>query len=196
LPSTPSSPGAEPRVRRLAPAALAASIVVIVGALLFVSVRAHQRSVNAANAPKVSGTFLLGKPAPQFRAVDLDGRTVSLASYRGHPLILSFAASWCHPCSQEYPLLVKAAAEHRGTLAVLSVMHDDLVGDEHAFLSQFHVPWNAIDDQSNSISAAFRVAEIPDTFFITSAGVVQDRVFAITSRSALDGPLTRLLATG
>jgi peroxiredoxin len=172
--------------------ALGFAIVVVVGALLFVSVRSHQRSVSAA---KVSGTFLLGKPAPDFHATDLDGHRVSLAAYRGRPLIVSFAASWCHPCNQEYPLLVKAAAKHKGELAVISVMHDDLVGDEHNFLRQFHVPWPAVDDQSNAISTAFRVGEIPDTFFITSTGVVQERVFAITSQAALDGPLNRLLGT-
>lgn len=165
----------------------------VVGALLFVSVRSHQRSVSAA---KVSGTFLLGKPAPDFRATDLDGHPASLASYRGRPLIVSFAASWCHPCNQEYPLLVKAAAKHKGKLAVISVMHDDLVGDEHKFLDEFHVRWPAVDDRSNAISTAFRVGEIPDTFFITPAGVVQERVFAITSQAALNGPLNRLLATG
>ena len=167
-------------------------IVVVVGALLLVSLRSHQRSVAAA---KVSGTFLLGRAAPDFHATDLDGRAVSLASYRGRPLIVSFAASWCHPCNQEYPLLVKAAAAHRGRLAVVSVMHDDLVGDERGFLRKFHVPWRAIDDSSNAISAAFRVGEIPDTFFVTPNGVVQARVFAITSQAALDGPLNRLLAT-
>ena len=164
----------------------------VVGALLYMSVRSHERSVSAA---KVSGTFLVGDRAPDFRATDLDGHAVSLASYRGRALIVSFAASWCHPCNQEYPLLVKAAEEHPGTLAVLSVMHDDLIGDEHTFLRKFHVTWPAVDDQSDAISTAFRVAEIPDTFFITPAGVVQERVFAITSRSALDGPLNRLLAT-
>jgi peroxiredoxin len=196
LPPTPSSPGAEPPDRPRngrALVALALAIVVVVGVLLYVSLRSHARSVGAA---EVSGTFLLGKTAPDFRATDLDGHAVSLASYRGRPLIVSFAASWCHPCNQEYPLLVKAAAEHRGTLAVLSVMHDDLVGDEHAFLREFHVTWPAVDDQSNAISTAFRVGEIPDTFFITPTGVVQARVFAIASRAALDGPLNRLLATG
>jgi peroxiredoxin len=193
LPPTPSSPGAEPRGRRVAFFALGGAI--IVGAALFLSLRSHERSVNAAGAAKVSGTFLLGKPAPDFRATDLDGRAVSLTSYRGRPLIVSFAASWCHPCNQEYPLLVKAAAARHGKLAVLSVMHDDLTGDERDFLRKFHVRWAAIDDSSNTISAAFRVGEIPDTFFITPRGVVQARVFAITSQSALDGPLNRLLAT-
>jgi cytochrome c biogenesis protein CcmG/thiol:disulfide interchange protein DsbE len=192
LPPTPSSPSAKPPRRRRAFVALASAIVVVVGALLFVSVRSHQRSVSAA---KVSGTFLLGKPAPDFRATDLDGHPVSLASLRGRPVIVSFAASWCHPCIQEYPLLVKAAAKHKGKLAVISVMHDDLVGDERDFLRGFHVPWPAVDDQSNAISAAFRVGEIPDTFFITPAGIVAERVFAITSQGALNGPLNRLLAT-
>ncbi len=162
------------------------------GALLFVSVRSHQRSVSAA---KVSGTFLLGKPAPDFRATDLDRHPFSLAAYRGRPLIVSFAASWCHPCNQEYPLLVKAAAKYKGKLAIVSVMHGDLPRDEHNFLRRFHVGWPAVDDTSNAISTAFRVGEIPDTFFITPAGVVQERVFAITSQRALDGPLNRLLAT-
>jgi cytochrome c biogenesis protein CcmG/thiol:disulfide interchange protein DsbE len=170
-------------------------IVVVVGALLFVSLRSHERSVNAQGAAKVSGTFLLGKPAPDFTARDLDGRAVSLSSYRGRPLILSFGASWCHPCREEYPLLVQAAAEHRGKLAIISVMHDDLVRDERAFLAKFDVTWPAIDDRSNAISSAFRVGQIPDTFFITADGIVQERVFAMTSRAALDGPLNRLLAT-
>jgi cytochrome c biogenesis protein CcmG, thiol:disulfide interchange protein DsbE len=192
LPPTPSSPSAEPPPRRLAIGALAAVIVVVVGALLFVSIRSHQRSVGAA---KVSGTFLLHKAAPDFRATDLEGHTVSLSQYRGRPLIVSFAASWCHPCNQEYPLLVKAAKKYKGKLAVISVMHDDLTVDERRFLAGFKVPWPAVDDQSNAISTAFRVAEIPDTFFITADGVVQTREFGITTKAALDRPLKALLAT-
>jgi len=39
-------------------------------------------------------------------------------------------------------------------------------------------------------------ASVARTFFITAAGVVQERVFAITSQAALNGPLNRLLTTG
>ena len=34
-----------------------------------------------------------------------DGRTLSMASLRGQPLLLNFWASWCPPCVEELPLL-------------------------------------------------------------------------------------------
>ena len=110
-------------------------------------------------------------------------------------MIVTFGASWCHPCNEEYPLLVKAAAKHAGKLVVVSVMHDDLVPDEHAFLRKYDVKWQAIDDSDNVISDAFHVNEIPDTFFITPSGKVLTREFGLTSQSALDKPLNRLLAS-
>jgi cytochrome c biogenesis protein CcmG/thiol:disulfide interchange protein DsbE len=141
------------------------------------------------------GRAVVGKAAPDFTATDLDGRPVSLASYRGRALIVTFGASWCNPCRQEYPLLVEAAAKHRDKLAIVSVMHDDLSRDARAFVREFHARWPTINDESNAISSAYGVVGVPQTFFITPTGVVQARVFGITSHGALDPPLDRLLAT-
>jgi cytochrome c biogenesis protein CcmG/thiol:disulfide interchange protein DsbE len=176
--------------------ALAAVIVVVVGGLLFVSLRSHSAKAKAVpSAVTIAGRAEVGKPAPTFTANDLDGKSVALASYRGRALIVSFGASWCHPCRQEYPLLVDAAAKHGTRLAIVSVMHDDLNGDARAFAREFHARWPAINDESNAISSAYGVVGVPQTFFITPGGVVQARVFGITSHSALDPPLQRLLAT-
>lgn len=171
------------------------AIVVVVGALLFVSLRSHHSSTAMPGGASIAGRAVVGKPAPDFTATDLDGRSVSLASYRGRALIVSFGASWCHPCRQEYPLLVAAAAEHGSGLAIVSVMHDDLRSDALAFVREFHARWPAINDESNAISRAYGIVGVPQTFFITPAGVVQARVYGITSHDALDGPLNRLLAT-
>ena len=35
----------------------------------------------------------------------LDGSTLSLADFRGKPLVLNFWATWCTPCVEEMPLL-------------------------------------------------------------------------------------------
>jgi peroxiredoxin len=78
---------------------------------------------------------------------------------------------------------------------MLSVMHDDLAPDAKRFVDQYHAHWPAVNDESNAISRAYGVSGIPQTFFITKAGLIQARVYGITSRSALDGPLNRLLAT-
>jgi cytochrome c biogenesis protein CcmG/thiol:disulfide interchange protein DsbE len=169
---------------------------VVVGALLFVSLRLHSSQKQAVPVgATIAGRAEVGKPAPKFTATDLTGKSVSLASYRGRALIVSFGASWCHPCRQEYPLLVAAAAKHGHRLAIVSVMHEDLNRDARKFVREFHARWPAINDESNAISSAYGVVGVPQTFFITPSGVVQARVFGITSHSALDPPLKRLLAT-
>jgi cytochrome c biogenesis protein CcmG/thiol:disulfide interchange protein DsbE len=194
LPPTRSSPAADPRGGRGALLALAALIVVVVGALLLVSVRANRSSTTVPKGASIGGRAVVGKAAPGFAATDLDGHPVSLASYRGRALIVSFGASWCHPCRQEYPLLVEAAAEHGSRLAIVSVMHDDLSRDARSFVREFHASWPAINDESNAISSAYGVVGVPQTFFITREGVVQARVYGITTHGALDPPLNRLLA--
>ncbi|HEX4490411.1 MAG TPA: TlpA disulfide reductase family protein [Acidimicrobiia bacterium] len=165
----------------------------MVGVLLAVSL--HSRSKSDAVPPDVSvkGIAAVHSLAPRFTATDLDGKSVSLASYRGRPVLVSFGASWCHPCNQEYPLLVEAAAQHHD-LAVLSVMHDDLPSDARQFVAKYHADWPAINDESNAISKAYGVNGIPQTFFITKDGTIQARVYGITSHKALDGPLNTLLA--
>jgi cytochrome c biogenesis protein CcmG/thiol:disulfide interchange protein DsbE len=173
---------------------LAAAVVVVVGGLLAVSLRSQDEATNEPAGASIAGRADVGKPAPEFTATALDGRKVSLAAYRGRALIVAFGASWCNPCREEYPLLVDAAAEHGDKLAIVSVMHNDLEGDARAFLREFGVEWPAINDESNAISSAYGVVGLPQTFFITAKGVVQARVFGITSQDALDQPLNRLLA--
>jgi cytochrome c biogenesis protein CcmG/thiol:disulfide interchange protein DsbE len=176
--------------------ALGVAIVVVVGALLAFSLRSRSSSsTEMPSGATIAGHAVNGRAAPLFTATDLDGKSVSLASFRGRALVVSFGASWCHPCEQEYPLLVKAAAQHPRDLAVVSVMHDDLTPDAKRFVRRFHAEWPAINDESNTISTAYGVVGVPQTFFITKAGVIQARVYGITTRSALDGPLNRLLAT-
>jgi len=197
LPPTRSSIAADQRRRRIALLALGPVIVVAVGALLVFSLRSENHGGSKEDPPgaTIAGKAVVGRPAPLFTATGLDGRSVSLGSLRGRPLIVSFGASWCHPCRQEYPLLVAAAAKYSSRLRVVSVMHDDLAGDARNFMREFHARWPAVNDESNRISQAYGVVGVPQTFFITPEGVVQARVFGITSHRALDGPLNHLLAT-
>jgi thiol-disulfide isomerase/thioredoxin len=42
---------------------------------------------------------------PAMALTDMQGNKVSLQSYAGHPLFLSFFATWCGPCMREMPEL-------------------------------------------------------------------------------------------
>ena len=47
----------------------------------------------------------IGQLAPDFALQSLDGRTIRLSDFRGHPLWVNFWASWCPPCRDEMPRL-------------------------------------------------------------------------------------------
>ena len=55
-------------------------------------------------------TLMPGEPAPDFTVVDLDGKQVSLSSYKGMVVFLDFWATWCAPCRVAMPK-VKALEE-------------------------------------------------------------------------------------
>ena len=95
-------------------------VLVVVGVVL--ATRTPQEAT-AVQSP------LLGRAAPQFSGTDLTtGSRVSLASLRGHYVVVNFFASWCVPCQEEASDLSRFHYEQthavRGADMVSVVFHD------------------------------------------------------------------------
>ena len=65
-----------------------------------------------------------GSAAPSSSFRDPDGESVSLADFRGRPLLLNLWATWCAPCIAEMPTLDALSAREKGRLQVLAVSQD------------------------------------------------------------------------
>jgi thiol-disulfide isomerase/thioredoxin len=64
--------------------------------------------------------------APALQLVDLAGYQQFLTKYRGKPVLVTFWATWCEPCRDEYPMIVKLASQYAPQgLSVFGVDMDD-----------------------------------------------------------------------
>jgi peroxiredoxin len=140
----------------------------------------HVHSATPASAPTV------GAAAIPFELKSLDGKTFSLESLRGRPLVLNFFASWCDPCRDEMPLIndlaVRAAKEN---LAVIGIAVDDSRAAVSEFAKEFKLEFPIALDLNSTVKRAYRIFGPPATFFIDDQGVLRDIVLGpITAERA------------
>ena len=109
----------------------------VVAGLLLIAIMAVV-AVGFTRDPSRIESPLIGRTAPEFRLVSLDGATIDLADLRGRPVVLNFWASWCIPCRDEAPLLASAqrryAAQH---VAFLGVVYQDNAASAQAFVDRY-----------------------------------------------------------
>lgn len=75
----------------------------------------------AVGAPAGSSS---AKP-PLVRQIDIPGLRKALTP-TGKPLLVNFWATWCDPCREEFPDLVKLDSEYKGRIDFITISLDDL----------------------------------------------------------------------
>jgi cytochrome c biogenesis protein CcmG, thiol:disulfide interchange protein DsbE len=120
------------------------------------------------HAPRV------GSVAPAFTLHRLGGTgTVSLASLRGHPVVLNFWASWCIPCKSEAPVLERDWARYRGRGVVfLGVDYHDLEHDARVFVRKHALTFGMLEDGSGKVTGSYGISQVPETYVLSRQGRV------------------------
>jgi cytochrome c biogenesis protein CcmG/thiol:disulfide interchange protein DsbE len=202
LQSTPSSADSSGE-RRISRGAVVALVVVslVIPAAILALILARDDSSPASTVPTSTISIpaprraRVGKVAPDFTLPALDGRAVTLSSYRGRPVVLTFFASWCHPCEEDMPALERAQRDAGNRIAVIGVNYEDIADDTRDFVHRLGVTFTALveDSADNPVAKRYDVHAMPDTVFIDAEGVVRDRIYGPTTSDDLKRAVQSLL---
>ena len=106
---------------------------------------------------------------------DLDGKPISLASFRGKPTVVNVWGSWCADCHKEQPSLV-AAARQLGTKAhfVGIDSRDNGTAQARAYVQRYGITWPSFFSPGGeallSFSGVIGPNAIPSTVVLDAEG--------------------------
>jgi len=117
-----------------------------------------------------------GKKVPELALPDTEGKTITLSSFRGKYLLVDFWASWCSPCRQENPNVVRAYQEFKNkNFTILGVSLDKEKDPWLEAIRQDKLEWTQVSDLKYWNSKAvelFKFEGIPFNLLIDPEGKV------------------------
>jgi len=146
--------------------------------------------------------------APDFKLTTIDGKQVSLGSFKGKPLILWFMAAWCPSCVGQAGAIKQATTEYGTKLNVLVIdlwaaqnigdsaqgLNAESGNDLQAFIAKNGNPqWNAALD-TDRVTIKYGITQVDSTVVVDGNGNIVFRNLGPSGYQPLKDSLTKVVA--
>ncbi len=150
---------------------------------------------------------LLGKQAPDFELTDTNGKKVSLASYKGRPVLINFWATWCGPCKFEIPWLTSLRTQYAPQgFEILGVSSDQIDTAQARAVTQkaaivataqhLHINYPVLLG-GDALSGKYGgVDELPQSFYVDRSGKIVAVITGAVSKADAEANIRKAIGSG
>ncbi|MGE3682654.1 MAG: TlpA family protein disulfide reductase [Bdellovibrionales bacterium] len=118
--------------------------------------------------------------ANDFDAIDVSGEKFSLSDFPDKPVVVHFWASWCGPCINEFPKMIRFIQSLKGSVHLAAVSADHSDEDIKAFLAKTGLnssPFiHIIRDNGGKIAEQYKAKMLPTSIIIGKGLRVEKRI--------------------
>lgn len=138
-----------------------------------------------------------GQPAPPFKVASTSGQQITLNNYKGHVLLIDFFATWCTPCRDSIPHLIKMNQKYgKQGLQILGLSLDEdgeKTVREFIQTSRINYPVALANDDCQT---EYGLRSVPTLFVVSKKGVVMEKYMGFNEGMAksMEQLIIKLLA--
>lgn len=119
------------------------------------------------------------QPAPEIVVNGMNGAPLKLSDLKGKVVLLNFWATWCPPCREEIPSMIKLNKVMAGKpfrMVAVSIDEGGKPAIESFFQTSGFSDLPAYTDPDNRAAKAYGITGVPETFVINKNGIIVKKV--------------------
>jgi len=134
-------------------------------------------------------------PAPAFSLLDLEGKRVELAQFKGQVLVIDFWATWCPPCRDAIPELIAMKKKYgpRGFDIVGISMDENPARVVPPFIEHYGINYPVVMADAQVPSDFGGIYGLPTTFIVDRNGNIAQRYIGYVDLKVIEKEIEGLL---
>jgi thiol-disulfide isomerase/thioredoxin len=118
------------------------------------------------------------KPAPEITVTSLKNVPLKLSDLKGKVVLLNFWATWCPPCREEMPSMMKLNSAMAGKpFQMVAVSIDEGgVPEIESFFKSSSYSLPTFTDPGGAAQKAYNITGVPESFVIDKKGILVKKV--------------------